>query len=82
VRAYLLENPEVIIEAMTELQAREDKAAANRDLQMLADHKDAIFNEPRRLGRAATWRATSRWSSSWITAAAIATRPSRRSRNW
>jgi protein-disulfide isomerase len=46
VRAYLLDNPEVIVEAMTELQVREDKAAADRDLQMLADNKDAIFNNP------------------------------------
>jgi hypothetical protein len=44
VRAYLLENPEVIVEAMTELQAaRGQAAAADRDLQMLADHKAAIF---------------------------------------
>ncbi len=46
VRAYLLENPEVIVEAMTELQAREDQAAADRDLQLLADNKDVIFNSP------------------------------------
>ncbi len=42
VRAYLLENPEVIIEAMTELQAREERDAAKRDLQMLADNRAAI----------------------------------------
>lgn len=44
VKAYLMENPDVIIEAMTVLQQREDAAAADRDLQMLADNKDAIFN--------------------------------------
>lgn len=43
VRAYLLENPEVLVEAMDALQARENAAAANRDLQMLADNKAAIF---------------------------------------
>ena len=43
VRAYLLENPEVIVEAMTELQLREDAAAADRDLQLLAEHGAAIF---------------------------------------
>jgi protein-disulfide isomerase len=43
VRAYLLENPEVIVEAMTELQLREDAAAADRDLQLLADHAAEIF---------------------------------------
>ena len=46
VRSYLMENPEVIVEAMTELQTREDKAAAERDLQMLADNKDIIYNNP------------------------------------
>lgn len=46
IRAYLLENPEVIVEAMTELQAREDKAAASRDVEMVKSHSDAIFNDP------------------------------------
>lgn len=46
VKAYLMENPEVIVEAMTELQVRDDRAAANRDLQMLAEQKDAIYNSP------------------------------------
>ncbi len=46
VKAYLLENPEVIVEAMTELQTREDQAAADRDLQMLADNKDIIYQNP------------------------------------
>ena len=46
VRSYLMENPEVIVEAMTELQTREDKAAADRDLQMLAENKDIIYNNP------------------------------------
>lgn len=46
VRAYLIANPEVIVEAMTELQLREDEAAADRDLQMLAENKDIIFNSP------------------------------------
>lgn len=46
VRAYLLENPEVLIEAMDILQSREDQAAANRDLQMLADNAAVIFESP------------------------------------
>ena len=46
VRAYLLENPEVLVEAMDVLQSREDQAAANRDLQMLADNQAAIFASP------------------------------------
>lgn len=43
VRAYLVENPEVIIEAMTVLQTREDEMAVERDLQMLDDNRDAIY---------------------------------------
>jgi protein-disulfide isomerase len=46
VKSYLLENPEVLVEAMSVMQARDDQAAANRDLEMLATHKDAIFNDP------------------------------------
>lgn len=46
VRAYLLENPEVLVEAMDVLQAQEEQAAANRDLEMLAANKEAIFNDP------------------------------------
>ena len=44
VRAYLLANPEVIVEAMTELQTREDKAAVERDLLLMEENKDAIYN--------------------------------------
>jgi protein-disulfide isomerase len=46
VRSYLLENPEVLVEVMDVLQGREEANAANRDLEMLATHKDAIFNDP------------------------------------
>jgi protein-disulfide isomerase len=46
VRAYLLENPEVLIEAMDILQSREAETAAARDVQMLADNKDALLNDP------------------------------------
>lgn len=45
VKAYLLENPDVIVEAMNVLQSREDEAAAARDQQLLADNKDFIFND-------------------------------------
>lgn len=41
---YLMENPEIIIEAMKVLQSREDDAAAQRDVDMLAANRDAIFN--------------------------------------
>lgn len=49
VKAFLLENPEVLVEAMNELQAREDEAANARDLEMLAANQDVIFND------AASW---------------------------
>lgn len=49
VRAYLIENPEVIVEAMDGLQAREQENAAVADRQMLAEQHDAIFND------AASW---------------------------
>lgn len=45
VRAYLLENPEVLIEAMNVLQDREAQTAAARDQQVLADNHDVIFND-------------------------------------
>ena len=46
VRAYLLEHPEVLIEAMNELEARDQIAAAERDKAMLAEYDDQIFNDP------------------------------------
>jgi protein-disulfide isomerase len=46
IRAYLLEHPEVLVEAMNVLQTREDDAAAQRDLAMLADNAEAIFQSP------------------------------------
>ncbi|MFM7442917.1 MAG: DsbA family protein [Tabrizicola sp.] len=46
VKAYLLENPEVIVEAMTVLQEREDNAAMQRDVQILSDNAEAIFRNP------------------------------------
>lgn len=45
VKAYLLENPEVLVEAMDVLQSRQDAAAADRDLEMMAANKDKIFND-------------------------------------
>lgn len=45
VKAYLLENPEVLVEAMDVLQSRQDAAAVDRDLEMMAANKDKIFND-------------------------------------
>ena len=45
VRTYLVENPEVLVEALDIYQARQEAAAASADVQLLADNKEAIFND-------------------------------------
>ncbi len=46
VRAYLLDNPDVIVEAMDVLQQREDMAALERDAQLLQTNSPALFSSP------------------------------------
>ncbi len=46
VRAYLLENPEVLKEAIDVLNQRQDDQAAASDRDLLAANADAIFNDP------------------------------------
>jgi protein-disulfide isomerase len=46
VRAYLLDNPEVLVEAMDVLQQREEDAALKRDADYLAANADKVFNDP------------------------------------
>ncbi len=46
VRAYLLENPEVLIEAMDILQSREETASAERDAMLLQAKAEEIFTSP------------------------------------
>lgn len=46
VRAYLLEHPEVIREAIQALQAKEKAAEADLQASALAQHKDALFADP------------------------------------
>lgn len=46
VRAYLLENPEVLIEAMTALEAKQQAEQANNDLTLLRDNSEEIFRDP------------------------------------
>lgn len=46
VKAYLMENPEVLVEAMNVLQDRQDTAEASRDADMLKANAAAIFNDP------------------------------------
>lgn len=45
VRAYLLENPEVLAEAIDVLNQREAEAAAQGDLALVRTHADALFND-------------------------------------
>lgn len=45
IRAYLLENPEVIMEAVAVLEQRETAAQAESDVQMIENHAEAIFND-------------------------------------
>ena len=45
VRAYLMDNPQVIMEAVELLQAREAEAQAQADLTLVADNADALFND-------------------------------------
>ena len=46
VRQYLLDNPEVINEAMAVLKDKQDKAAALADTTALAAAHDAVFKDP------------------------------------
>jgi protein-disulfide isomerase len=46
VRAYLMENPEVLMEAIDVLNQRRDSAAGAKDAELLADNADAIFKDP------------------------------------
>ena len=46
VRAYLLENPEVLMEAIGVLEAREQAQAAAADQDLARANADALFNDP------------------------------------
>jgi protein-disulfide isomerase len=46
IRAYLLENPEVLMEAISVLENREQAEAIETDKRLLAANHDAIFNDP------------------------------------
>ena len=45
IRAYLLENPEVIAEAINALQDRQAAAQANADVELARQNADALFND-------------------------------------
>jgi protein-disulfide isomerase len=44
VRSFLVENPDVIVEALNILQQREEQAAAEQDITLVKDNREAIFN--------------------------------------
>lgn len=46
IRSYLLENPEVIVEAMRVLQAREEAAEAEARQDALSSYRDQLHNDP------------------------------------
>jgi protein-disulfide isomerase len=46
VKAYLLENPEVLIEAMDVLNARQAAAEAQSDAALVKTHAESLFNDP------------------------------------
>ncbi|MCF6316639.1 MAG: DsbA family protein [Marinosulfonomonas sp.] len=45
VRAYLMENPEVLLEAIAVLENRQAAEAANNDVALLLENADAIYND-------------------------------------
>ena len=45
VRAYIIANPEVLVEAMEVLRGRDEVAAVAKDTQILKDNAAAIFND-------------------------------------
>ncbi|KAA8609137.1 disulfide bond formation protein DsbA [Salipiger aestuarii] len=45
VRAYLMENPEVIMEAVSQLEANQARQQAVADEQLVADNADALFRD-------------------------------------
>jgi len=46
IRAYLLEHPEVLMEAIQELEKRRDADAKKADAELIADNSDALFHDP------------------------------------
>ena len=45
IRLYLMENPEIIMEAVEVLRAREQQAAIRSDFELVKKHKKAIFED-------------------------------------
>ncbi|SPF80714.1 DsbA family protein [Pseudoprimorskyibacter insulae] len=47
VRAYLMDNPEIIIEAVNSLEAKQAEAQAENDVSMVQDNMNELVNDPR-----------------------------------
>ncbi|MEM8576741.1 MAG: DsbA family protein [Pseudomonadota bacterium] len=47
VRAYLLENPDVIFEAVAIMEQRQAAEAARADVELVAANRDGLFEDPR-----------------------------------
>lgn len=47
IRAYLLENPEIILEAVNRLEERQAEAQAAADFELVENNKEEIFNDGR-----------------------------------
>jgi protein-disulfide isomerase len=45
IRAYLLENPEALMEAIAVLEERRNQDAQNAEVSMLEDNREDIFND-------------------------------------
>ncbi len=72
VREYLLRNPEILQEALVELEKRQAQAEDRARAAAFAANRDALYRSRRTRSCSATRRVTSPWSSSSITTAASA----------
>src|SRR5215467_6636926 len=51
VREYLLNNPQILQEVMTELEKRQAQADAEKHQAAIKEHAELIFNSPRQVTR-------------------------------
>ncbi len=75
IKNYLIANPEIIRDAINELQRREDQAAQVAQAKAIADNKRPHLHLGPRGASSATPTATSPWSSSSTTTAPTAAAP-------
>src|SRR5690349_5296075 len=46
IREYLIANPEVLVEAMQELERKQDSAQSNQAQKAIQQHRDALLGDP------------------------------------